>query len=147
MDDIVVPITLTSNKPIAQRPRRVNPEYQDRVTKDIQKQLKNGMIEVSHSPYALPILCVTKLNNEIRVCVDYRAINKITVPDCYPLPIMEEILALAKGAIYMTLLDLPSGFKQLHIHPADRYKLAFITHDDYLFDSPTDHSCFRENTT
>ena len=63
----------------------------------------------------------------IRICVDYRDLNREAVEDRYPLPRLEDILSAPAGCQYMTMLDLPMGFNQLPLQPADRHKFAFIT--------------------
>lgn len=68
-----------------------------------------------------------KPNGKWRICIDYRKLNEITVADKYPLPLMDDLLQEARGTIYMTTIDLHSGFWQIKIRPEDREKTAFVT--------------------
>lgn len=69
----------------------------------------------------------TQKNGDIRVCIDYRQLNSITVPDAYPLPRLDDLLHEAKPTPFMTSLDLKSGYWQIKVRPEDQKKTAFIT--------------------
>ena len=69
-----------------------------------------------------PAVCVRKKTGEIRLCVDYRELNKRTTKDAYPLPLPDEVQDRLSGA---TILDLQSGYFQLPVHPEDQEKTAF----------------------
>ena len=96
---------------------------------EVQKQLGDyldkGFIQPSSSPYGAPILFVRKKTGELRMCVDYRALNSQTIKDCYPLPRIEEMLDQLKGATVFTKLDLTSGYHQLGMSPDSIRKTAF----------------------
>ena len=92
----------------------------------IDEMLQQGILEPSSSPYAAPLVCVPKKNGELRLCVDYRAMNHITVPDKYCLPNLGEIKQSINGKVFSTF-DLKESFHQIGVHPNDREKTAVRT--------------------
>jgi hypothetical protein len=81
----------------------------------------------SASPYGAPILFAKKKDGKLRMCIDYRALNKNTVADSYPLPRIDELLARLRGAKVFSKLDLRDGYHQVQMAPGDRSKTAFCT--------------------
>lgn len=116
-----------THTPIAVPPYRMSPPRKSLLEKEIQKMLQEGVIVPCVSPWAAPVVLVPKPNNQIRVCVDYRRLNSITVPDSYPLPRIDDLLHEAKPTPFMTTLDLKSGYWQIKVRDADQDKTAFIT--------------------
>ena len=112
------------HSPPAFRPHR-NPEETQKV---IDEFLDAGIIHESHSPYAAPAFIVPRKNNRpCRLVVDYRALNKITIPDASPLPHIEDTLQeLGRGFKYFSKLDLKSGYHQFQIPKEDQEKTAFV---------------------
>jgi len=89
---------------------------------------KNGKIQRSTSPAGSPILFVPKPNGKgLRLCMDYRGLNKITIPNRYPLPLMQELQDRVQGAQWFTKLDLKNGFNLIRIRQGDEWKTAFRT--------------------
>jgi len=87
---------------------------------------KTGKIRRSTSPAGSPILFVPKPNGKgLRLCVDYRGFNKITIPNRYPLPLMQELQDRVQGAQWFTKLDLKNGFNLIRIRQGDEWKTAF----------------------
>lgn len=123
-------LVLRDDKPIVYRPYRLSYYERERV-RNMVDELKNAnIVEDSNSEYASPILLVTKKTGDVRMCVDYRAINKITVPDKYPLPRIDDQIDRLHGNTYFTSLDLFSGYYQVPINDPDtRAKLSFVTPD------------------
>lgn len=72
--------------------------------------LESNRIEPSNSPYGAPVLFAQKKNGKLRLCVDYRALNKQTVVDAYPLPRVDELLQRLRGATCFSRLDLRDGY-------------------------------------
>ena len=124
-------IETEDGKTVCYRPYRLS--YSEREqTKYLIKEMKEaGIVEDSCSPYASPMLLVRKASGEIRMCVDFRALNKLTVKDHYPLPRVDDILDRLGGKKYFTTLDLASGYYQIPVAKDSRPKTAFVTPDDH----------------
>jgi len=87
-----------------------------------------GKIKLSTSPAGSPILFVPKPHGRgLRLCIDYRALNRITIPNRYPLPLMQERQDLVQGAQRFTKMDLKNGFHLIRIREGDKWKTAFRT--------------------
>jgi len=101
----------------------------------IDRMLERGWIRPSKSPFGSPILFVKKPNGSLRLCIDYRKLNAMTVKNRYPLPLISELLDCIKNAKYYTKLDLRDAFNQLRVALGDEWKTAFRTrygHFEYL---------------
>jgi hypothetical protein len=97
------------------------------VKKQIDEMLRNNVIRPSTSPFASPILLVAKKEEgQMRFCVDYRALNSVTIKDKYPIPNIQLIIDSLHGAKYFSTLDLLSGYWQIEIAEKHKYKTAFI---------------------
>ena len=122
----VIP-TLPDAQPPFMRMSRLSPAELAEVKSQVQDLLKRGLIEPSTSAYGAPILFVKKKTGELRMVVDYRALNKLTVKNRYPLPRIDDLFDKLHGAQYFTGLDAASGFHQILLKPGDRPKTAFRT--------------------
>lgn len=97
------------------------------IKKQIKDLLDKGFISPSTLPCGLPIVLIPKKDGTWRMCVDFRALNKITVKNRYPLPRIDDLLDQLKDARYFTKLDLHSGYHQLRIEESDIWKTTFKT--------------------
>ena len=97
------------------------------IKEEIDKELKNGLIKPSTSPWASPVTLVKKKNGKWRFCVDYRKLNNVTKKDRYPLPLINEIIDRLGGSKWFTSIDLASGYWQVEVAEEDKEKTAFIT--------------------
>ena len=89
--------------------------------------MARGHAAPSNSPFAAPILFVAKKGGALRMCVDYRALNKLTVKNKYPVPRIDDLLDQLQGATVFSSLDLTSGYHQVRITREDVPKTAFNT--------------------
>ena len=131
------------SRPIKQAPYRTNPVYRDWAKTEIAKLLKGGVITYSKSPWASPIVIVPKKEIVIdpitgerkeitapRLCVDYRELNKVTVTDGLPMPLVEDLLEMVgEDPEFFSSLDLITGYHQVWLSEDARKKSAFVTQD------------------
>ena len=107
---------------------RLSPLEYAELEKQVTKFLKDGILETSTSPYGAPVLFVPKPNGQgLRLCVDYRALNSITVKNRCMIPRIDDLLDAVAGSKNFTSLDLTSGYHQILISEEDRPKTAFRT--------------------
>jgi transposase InsO family protein len=122
-------IELEDTQPVVYRPYRMSYAERILVRNMVQEMLDNGIVRESSSPYASPIVLVQKKTGDKRLCVDYRALNRKTKKDHYPLPRVEDQLDQLSGNTLFTSLDLASGYYQIPIAEESRPKTAFVTPD------------------
>ncbi len=114
--------------PPYKRPYRLSQAELAEVERQIKELLEKKLIEPANSPYGAPVLFVQKKDGTLRMCIDYRALNKITVRDRYPLPRIDDLFDKLRGACVFSSLDLQSGYYQVRIPEEDVPKTAFVTH-------------------
>ena len=113
--------------PMSRAPYRMAPTELKELKSQLQELLDKGFIRPSVSPWGAPVLFVKKKDGTLRMCIDYRQINKVTVKNKYPLPRIEDLFDQLKGAGVFSKIDLRSGYYQLRVKEGDVPKTAFRT--------------------
>ena len=116
-------------RPVRGRVYKLNPKYAEAVKVELAKlEEAKIIVPIEHSEWLSPMVIAPKKNsNKIRVCVDFRALNKSTIKDGFPMPFTERVLEDVAGHALYSFMDGFSGYNQVAIHPADQAKTAFIT--------------------
>src|SRR6187551_691185 len=113
--------------PIAKRPYRMGVKELEKLKEELRALLAKGYIRPSSSPWGAPVLFADKKDGTQRLCVDYRALNEVTIKNKYPLPRIDDLFDQLKGACVFSKIDLRSGYHQMRIRPSDIPKTAFTT--------------------
>ena len=116
--------------PVSTSPRRIPYSLRTELEKELENLQRIGCIEKSNSAYASALVLVRKKGGGLRVCVDYRALNKDTEPDKYPIPRIDELIdqvGKCKAKVF-SALDLMKGYHQVKVKEEDKYKTAFVCH-------------------
>jgi hypothetical protein len=112
---------------IAKRPYCMAPTELAELKLQIAELHQKGYIRPSSSPWGGPVLFVTKKDGSMRMCIDYRSLNEVTIKNKYPLPRIDDLFDQLQGAKYLSKIDLRLGYHQLRIKEADVQKTAFVT--------------------
>ena len=113
--------------PIRQPPRRLGPEKDQEVARQVADLQRRGLIEPADGAWSSPVVLVRKKDQTWRLCIDYRLINAATVRDAYPLPRIDDSLDSLVGSSYFSTLDLLAGYWQVPLDDDAREKSAFVT--------------------
>nr|GEV86098.1 putative reverse transcriptase domain-containing protein [Tanacetum cinerariifolium] len=111
--------------PIVKSPYRLAPSKMQELSRQLQELQNKGFIRPSYSSWGAPVLFVKKKDGSLRMCIDYRELNKLTIKNRYPLPRMDYLFDQLQGSHYFSKIDLRPGYHQLRMHEDDIPKTAF----------------------
>lgn len=114
-------------KPPAMVPYRMAPPELDELKKQLKELLDAGYIRPSKAPYGAPVLFQKKHDGSLRMCIDYRALNKVTIKNKYPIPLVDDLFDKLGKAQWFSKLDLRSGYWQVRIAEGDEEKTTCVT--------------------
>lgn len=112
-------------EPISKTPYRMTTQELVELKVHLEELLEKGMIIPSVSPWGAPFIFVKKKDGSLKICIDYRKLNKVTIKNRYPLPRIGDLFDQVKGAKIFSKIDLKSGYHQLRIQEADIHKKTF----------------------
>ena len=115
--------------PIKRKQFRLSEPEREELERQVTYLLKQGWIRPSGSPWGAPVLFAPKADGSLRLCTDYRALNKGTVKNRFPLPNIEDLIDNLHGAKVFSGIDLAAGYHQIALREEDREKTAFFGHD------------------
>ncbi|MCW4250032.1 MAG: RNase H-like domain-containing protein [Candidatus Thiodiazotropha endolucinida] len=118
-------INLTDNVPFKDPYRRIPPALYEEVRQHLKEMIEADAIRPSSSPYSSNVVLVRKKDGSLRFCIDFRKLNSRTIKDAYTLPRIDDTIDTLLGAKFFSKLDLRSGYWQVEIDEADKYKTAF----------------------
>jgi hypothetical protein len=127
-DTVKMRIDTGDHRPIKNRPYRAPLNKRVVIEKALDEMLKAKVIERSMSPWAFPLVVVKKKDGSDRMCVDFRSLNKVVEPASFPLPLIDDILALLGGSTCFSSLDMKSGYWQVKLDDGSKCKTAFACH-------------------
>ncbi|GJQ92409.1 putative reverse transcriptase domain-containing protein [Tanacetum coccineum] len=113
--------------PVVKSPYRLAPSEMLELSNQLKELQEKGFIRPSHSPWGAPVLFVKKKDGAMRMCIDYRELNKLTIKNRYPLPIIDDLFDQLQGACCFSKIDLRLGYHQLRVREEDIPKTAFRT--------------------
>ena len=114
-------------KPISIPPYRMAPAELKELKLQLKYLLDKGFIHPSISPWGAPVLLIKKNDGTLRMCIDYRQLNKFTIKNKYPLPRIDDLFDQLQGSSFLSKIDLRSGYHQLRVRQEYISKTAFHT--------------------
>jgi hypothetical protein len=114
-------------KPVSMAPYRMSAAELAELKKQLEDLLDKKFVRPSVSPWGVPILLVKKKDGSMRLCIDYRQLNKVTIKNRYPLPRIDDLIDQLVGARVFSKIDLRSGYHQIKVKDEDMQKTAFRT--------------------
>ena len=127
-------IPTTTDKPVYLPHRQIPVRLQSEVRKCLNNWLKQGIIRPSKSPYASQVVIVRKKTGEIRLCVNFRKLNAISIHDSFPLPHVEEALQAVQATVWFSSFDLAQGYLQMAMEDEDIEKTTFHAGSSGLYE-------------
>ncbi|WMV19420.1 hypothetical protein MTR67_012805, partial [Solanum verrucosum] len=125
---------LPDTQPISIPPYHMAPVELKELKEQLRDLLEKGFIRPSQSPWGSPVLFVKKKDGSLRMCIDYRQLNRVTVKNKYPLPRIDDLFDQLQGASHFSKIDLRSGYHQVKVRECDIPKTAFRTrYEHYEF--------------
>ena len=113
--------------PISMTPHRMTPIELQELRVQLQELLDKGFIRPSTSSWGAPVLFAKKKDKTLRLCIDYRQLNRVTIKNRYPLPRIDDLFDQLRGARVYSKIDLRTGYHQLRVRDTDIPKTAFRT--------------------
>ena len=118
---------IPGTEPISIPPYRMAPTELRELKAQLEELLSKGFIRPSISPWGAPVLFMKKKDGNLRLCIDYRLLNRVTIRNQYPLPWIDELFDQLQGSRVYSKIDLRSGYHQLRVQESDVPKTAFRT--------------------
>ncbi|GKD28387.1 putative nucleotidyltransferase, ribonuclease H [Tanacetum coccineum] len=117
----------TGSKPPAKAPYRMPPPELEELRNQLKEIMDAGYIRPSNTPYGAPVPFQRKKYGSFQMCIDYRALNKVTIKNKYPIPLIADLFDQLGKARYFSKLDLRSGYYQARIAEGDEAKMTCVT--------------------
>lgn len=124
--DFVHRIRVVDDSPYVMKSYPIPHAYESQVDEQINVMIKEGIIKKAPSPYINPLVVVAKSNNKVRLCVDARKLNRVTIPEHDEPPRVDELLRKFHGTKFFSTTDCTSAYWQMRLHPNDQKYTAFI---------------------
>jgi hypothetical protein len=118
---------MPGTNPISMAPYRMSASELEQLKKQLEELLEKRFIRPSVSPWGAPVLLVKKKDGCMRLCIDYRQLNKVTIKNKYPLPRIDDLMDQLVGACVFSKIDLRSGYHHIRVKAEDISKTAFKT--------------------
>lgn len=127
IDSLKLHISLQDPTPVKRTYMSVPKPLHNEVKEYLQDLLNRGWIVQSRSPYASPVVCLRKKDGTLRLCCDYRELNRKFIPDCHPIPRIQDMLDSLTGSSWFSVLDQGKAYHQGFLSEDSQHLTAFIT--------------------